>query len=500
MAITTKKIDRIKNIRLLRFFGSMRVRMTAAYFVLMLATLVLMDAYVLGLLSENLYENKQGDMFAKANIIANTVSEAWDQVPDTGNPWTDNVVASCLAGTNIRGLVTDPSMRVLYDSKQSEDALGRIFVREAIQRALDGEQAERMEQPLNGRKVQCTAVPVKRGSQILGVVYLASSTETIESTISSTRMGLIVFSVIICVLIGMISLFMSYVITSPLQQFIDVAREISKGNFSKRVKVKGHSEIAQMGEALNYMCAELGHLEEKRRKFVSDASHELKTPMATIKLVCDSIVSAPRIDMDMAREFLSDLSEEVDRLTRIVEKLLTLTKMGAGEGEIDPTLEDPVMLLQRIQEKLTPGASSKKITLHLDISSQQIQPVYMDSDKLWEALYNITDNAIKYSKIGTVVTTSVSISGNDLMVRISDHGPGIPDAYKEKIFDRFYRLDDSRARDTGGTGLGLAIAKEAVTAHGGTVSVEDNDGGGSVFVLRIPYKTNVTAADKPELG
>ena len=192
----------------------------------------------------------------------------------------------------------------------------------------------------------------------------------------------------------------------------------------------------------------------------------------------------------MIQEFLSDLSNEVDRLTRIVERLLTLTKMDANGNDVKPTPVDFVVMLNAIIRKLTPNAEAKNIVLYSDYPEVTLRPMLLDYDKIWEAIYNIVDNAIKYTPEGGFVKLGLEPGTNTVSVRVEDNGPGIPDEEKEHIFERFYRLDDSRARDTGGTGLGLAIAREAVVLHGGNIHVEDSKDGGSVFVITLPYRTD----------
>ena len=332
------------------------------------------------------------------------------------------------------------------------------------------------------------AVPVKNGDQVAGAVYLIESVADIDRTVGHIKINLYLFSALISVLVGILSLGMSCVVTSPVDEVIAVAKEISKGNFEKRIPVKGHNELAQMAQTLNFMCSELESLEENRKKFVSDVSHELKTPLATIKLISDSIVSTPDPDPAMIQEFLGDLSEEVDRLTRIVERLLTLTKLDAKKEEPVLTPVDFVVMLNAISRKLTPNAEARGIVLYTDFSVGTLEPIMLDYDKIWEAVYNITDNAIKYSPEGGFVKMSLEKGDGEVIVRVEDNGPGIPEAEKEHIFERFYRLDDSRARDTGGTGLGLAIAKEAVTMHGGKIEVSSEGEVGSIFSIHLPYK------------
>lgn len=465
--------------------------MIATYLAIIVTTLVLMSTYIIGLLSENLYSSETIDMFAKANIISETIADVWtDDTSWVAEEQFAPVVESSLAGTNIRGVVTNTAYTVLYDTNEESQLSGKVFMRDALKRALDGEQAEVINDGENGRLIS-VAVPIDRGGEIIGGVYLAETVNTISATIKSARTSLIVFSALIIILIGMLSLGMSYVITSPMQEFREVAREISKGNFSKRVNVRGRNEIAQMGETLNYMCDELELLEEKRRKFVSDASHELKTPMAGIKLICDSLVSAENPDPAMVKEFLTDMSDEVDRLTRIVERLLVLTKLDAGGGSLKLEETDVKMLIDHVVRKLTPIATAKNIVIGADYHDKDIAPMVMDYDKMYEAIYNIADNAIKYSPEGGFVNIDVTSDSNYLTINIEDNGPGIPEGERDRIFERFYRLDDSRARDTGGTGLGLAITKEAVLMHNGTIEVRNASDIGSIFTIRLPYKAKL---------
>lgn len=466
----------------------MRFTMIATYLAIIVTTLVLMTIYIIGLLSESLYSSETINMFAKANIISETIADVWgNDTSATAHKFSDAVEDS-LAGTNIRGVITNTSYTVLYDTNEESDLSGKVFMRDVLKRAIDDEQAEDISIEENDMRLVSVAVPVKVGGEIIGGVYLAESVNTIDDIVSSTRTSLIVFSTLIILLIGMLSLAMSYIITSPMEEFTAVAREISKGNFSKRINVRGHNEISQMGETLNYMCDELGLLEEKRRKFVSDASHELKTPMAGIKLICDSLVAAENPDPLMVKEFLSDMSDEVDRLTRIVERLLVLTKLDVGAASLKLEETDIKTIINQVVKKLNPIATAKNIVFYTDYHDKDFSPLLLDYDKIYEAIYNIADNAIKYSPEGGFVHIDVTDDSSFLTINIEDNGPGIPEGERDRIFERFYRLDDSRARDTGGTGLGLAITKEAIQMHGGTISVRSASDIGSIFTITLPYK------------
>jgi len=454
------------------------------YLIVILITLILMSIYVSGVLKENLYENERVDLFAKANIISELVPPSTDLIYDENT--IDNI-NRVLSGTSLRSIVVNPAYNVVLDTGTDVNLTGKIFMRDILKTALDGEHAHTVTKSEQGTNILAVSVPLKRGTVTVGAVYLFETIDGIDKMISSVTMSLYVFSGLISILVSMLSFGMSYIITSPIDEVIKVAKDISKGDFSRKLSVKGHNEFAQMAQTMNFMSTELENLEENRRKFVSDASHELKTPLATIKLICDSIVSTENPDPEMTKEFLGDLSDEVDRLTRIVERLLTLTKLDSGKSEPKLTPVDFLVMLNAITKKLTPTAAEKNIVLYTDFGDVVLEPLNLDYDKIWEAIYNIVDNAIKYSPDGGFVKLSMTVDNQWITVNIEDNGPGIPDGEQDHIFERFYRLDDSRARDTGGTGLGLAIAKESVLLHGGEIGVTSIESMGSNFFIKLPY-------------
>lgn len=462
--------------------------MIVSYIAVIFVTLILMTVYVIGLLSDSLYSGEKTDMFAKANIISESISEQWDANSEISFEQAQSIVDHMLAGTSIRGVVTNTAYSVIYDTNRESNLVGRAFVRGVLKQSMDGEQSDRISDDETGIKMISVSVPIKRKDIVVGGVYLAKTVSNVANTITSTRTSLVVFSAMIIILIGMMSWGFSYIITYPLEEFTQAARKISKGDFSANIKVNGNNEFAQMANTFNYMSNELSHLEEKRRKFVSDVSHELKTPMAGIKLICDSLVQTPEPPKEMLTEFLGDMSEEVDRLTRLVDRLLTLTRLDNGTASLKPKQTDIKEILSQIVRKLRNIAMAKNIELISDYTEAELPPILLDYDKIYEAIYNIVDNAIKYTPDGGSVKISAQARENFIVVKVADTGAGINEEDREKIFERFVRLDDSRSRETGGTGLGLAITREAVTMHGGTIEVSENEGGGSVFTVILPEK------------
>ncbi|MBQ3426069.1 MAG: HAMP domain-containing protein [Clostridia bacterium] len=466
--------------------------MSATYIGVTLVTLVLMCVYINGILSENLYSDRTIRLYSKANIISQSVSEMWDtKDEDITGLRAEDITSRLLAGTSIRGIIVNGSYIVLYDNNREADMLKKVFMRDVLKRALDGEQVDSSFESDSGKTIT-VSVPIEANGEIVGGVYLAENVSSITETISTIRTSLIIFSILIAFVVGGMSIGTSHIITQPISEFIEVAQAISKGDFSRRAKVKGMREIAQMGEALNYMCDELNALDEKRKNFVSDVSHELKTPMAGIKLLCDSLIEAENPDMATVREFLGDMSNEIDRLTRLINKLLTLSRLDAKSG-LSISKVDINALCAGVVRSLSKIAEEKHISFGFSSHIDEGVMIDADYDKLYESVYNITENAIKYTPEGGMVTARLRRADGSIIIEVEDTGPGIPDSEKTRVFERFYRLDDSRARDTGGTGLGLAITNEAIRLLGGSIEVVDGSAGGSRFTIRLPENTPMSS-------
>ena len=419
---------------------TIRFSMICAYVAVTLITLFLMCVYNIGVLSENLYSEKEMKLYAKANMVSQTVSAVWDANDDRVMYLRiEDITDRLLAGTNIRSVVTDNSYTVLYDNNREANMTGKVFMREVLKCALDGEQKTSTFESDNG-KTLTVSVPIELGGEIIGGVYLAENVSAISKSIDAIRTSLVLFSILLLFIIIIITVMISYVVTKPLGEFINVAKAVSKGDFSRRVTVKGSHEMEQMGQAFNFMCDELTELDEKRKNFVSDVSHELKTPMAGIKLLCDSLIAAENPDMDTIREFLNDMSEEIDRLTRLINKLLTLTKLDSGTN-LNLSKVEINALAMGVLHSLQKLADEKDIALLPDLKDEPIM-INADYDKIYECVYNLVVNAIKYTPEGGHVAVRVNLEGSDCIIEVEDDGPGIPDSEKPKVFERFYRLDE----------------------------------------------------------
>ena len=254
----------------------------------------------------------------------------------------------------------------------------------------------------------------------------------------------------------------------------------------QKLDVLGYDEISELGNAFNEMSDKFAIIERQRTEFVSNASHELKTPLSSIKLMADSIIQTPEITMDYVREFLQDMNEEVERLNRIVNKLLYITKLDTLTENMSGTLElinlkDVVM---GINKNLIPIAEMEEKEIILNADEDIL--IMANKDILWQAVYNIVDNALKYTPEHGRVEVSLIKEPKKAIISVKDNGVGISSEDIHRIFDRFYRVDKARSRETGGTGLGLSIAHSAIEFHNGVIEVSSAPGEGSEFRIVLP--------------
>ena len=231
--------------------------------------------------------------------------------------------------------------------------------------------------------------------------------------------------------------------------------------------------------------------ETVRKEFSSNVSHELKTPLASIRLLADSILQNDRIDRDTAREFVSDIGEEAERLTRISEKLLTLTRMDSAVAVAEVPV-DVKRVVEKVEHMLTPLADEGEVTVETDL--QEDCMVLATEDDLYQIAFNLMENAVKYNLPGGSVTVTLRGAGDLVTLTVEDTGVGIPEEDLGKVFDRFYRVDKARSRAAGGTGLGLSIAREIVQRHHGTIALAPHEGPGTTIRLTLPIAQERTAS------
>ena len=380
-----------------------------------------------------------------------------------------------------RILVTDDAGKVLYDTRETGGAVGKyIFYTEIVQALLGNDAFSCIYQ--SGAFRSRASSPVLYQNRIIGAVYAYEYDTGQAALLEGLQENLLKLSAVIGVVVLALSLLLSLALTKKIGLLLTAIRQVREGAYSHRAEIGGHDEIAQIGEEFNSLTDRLQTTENARRRFVSDASHELKTPLAAIRLLSDSILQTDGIDPATTREFVADIGQEAERLSRITEDLLRLTRLDSGVMD-PPTAVDILPVLEQVMRMMDLVAQEKAVELTWEAEEGCV--VQATRDEIHQVIYNLVDNAVKYSA-GGAVQVSLCAGGGQAALSVADNGPGIPEADLPRIFERFYRVDKARSRAAGGTGLGLSIVSDTVRRRGGTVEAVNRPEGGIVFTARWP--------------
>ena len=383
-----------------------------------------------------------------------------------------------------RILVTDNAGKILYDTRETGSAVGEYAFYTEIVQALMGNDAFTCNYQGGAFRSRASS-PVLYQNQIIGAVYAYEYDTEQAALLNGLQENLLRLSAVIAVVVLVLSLVLSRALTRKIGRLLTAIRQVREGAYSHRAEIPGRDEIAQIGQEFNSLTDRLQKTENARRRFVSDASHELKTPLAAIRLLTDSILQTDGIDPATTREFVADIGQEAERLSRITEDLLRLTRLDSGV--LDPPVRvDVLPVLEQVMRMMTLVAQERQVDLTYEASGTCT--VLATRDEIHQVIYNLTDNAVKYSGVDGAVQVSLSREAEWVVLKVADNGPGIPEADIDRVFERFYRVDKARSRSAGGTGLGLSIVRDTVEKRGGAVEAANRPAGGAVFTARWPWK------------
>ena len=455
---------------------SLRLRFFAFIAALLLVLLLLLNTYPLISSRDAVYEEKRSSLAAAASVVASSLA-GLDRL-------NQESVAEVLTFLDISGysrvLVADRNGAVVYDDGGGVGSLTEI---EDVRTALR-ESKTIFRSRLNENAFSSSyALPMSAQGAITGAVYLSEYDSERAEIIYGIQNRIRILSVVIGLAALVVAAVFVLALMRRLQDLTNSMRSVAAGDYSYRHEIRGQDEISELGEEFNLLTERLETTEKQRRRFVSDASHELKTPLASIRLLSDSIVQNEGMDPVTVREFAADIGHEAQRLQRTTEDLLDLSRMDDGIGfvpepaDVSRAAEDALVLLR-------PLARERDVQLSAALDEGCI--VMGSADELFKIIFNLIENAIKYNVPDGSVTLTVRRGEKTVEIEVADTGIGIPEEDRPYIFDRFYRVDKARSRASGGNGLGLSIVHDAVLAHGGSVSVDQNTPQGSVFSVTLP--------------
>lgn len=453
------------------------------YLVIITLTTGLIIAYTTNSMTNYLLNQKKSEVLTQANVLSGYISPLQNL---SSTETISYLLKQHHISSTSRVIMVNADSLITFDSLEEGSLVGKTMLKTLVLDALGGKNATAKEETASGEMVVSAAVPIINDKKITGAIFLQSSAESIGEYTYQMSKSIFTLAIIVSLIIALLGFVFSGVITAPIRKLTSSVVAMTESDEEEKLDISHGGEIGDLVESFNKLIDKIEMQEQKRQEFVSNASHELKTPLSSIKLIADSLLQTPDAPREMEEEFLNDMNIQVDRLTRIIDKLLALTKMDdtAAVSRMHFTVMDIEELTQNVVKALKPLADSKNITLSYESDIGIFSRI--EKDRLWEAIYNILDNSIKYTKDGGTVKMSVEREENCAVITISDSGIGIAQSEIYKIFDRFYRVDKARSRETGGTGLGLSIALTAVELHGGNIQVESEEGVGSRFKIIIP--------------
>lgn len=380
-----------------------------------------------------------------------------------------------------RTLVTDARGTVIYDTLTADSAVGKAALLPEIVRALEG--SDVFHAVYRGGVLQSkAAAPILRDERLVGCIYLMEYDTDQGSLIHALQNNIFWISLFLEGAVIVVSIFFSEVFSGRMRKIFSSIRIIREGDYSHRLKDNGSDELSVLAREFNSLTERIQSSEERRRQFVSDASHELKTPLTSIKLLSDSILQND-MDQETVHEFVQDIGNEADRLTRMSAKLLSLTRVDAQREE-EREIVDISETVEKVFRMLQPVAVLQNIELcNNAVTGATILTV---EDDLYQIIFNLVENGIKYNKPNGRLTVDLLRSENDWVLSVTDTGVGIPQESIGHIFDRFYRVDKARSRQAGGSGLGLSIVHAMVLRNGGCICVTQPEEGGSCFAVTFP--------------
>lgn len=382
-----------------------------------------------------------------------------------------------------RVMIIDSSLRVVRDTYGISE--GKTIISEEVIRCFRGENVSNYDRQHGYIEMTTPIVDSSmESSQIVGVMLTSISNDAIVNTMEAVnRRGVILQNLIVVVVVSL-AMVLSVLLTRPFNRVTEAIREVKEGYSDESISVTDYAETVHIVDAFNQLLKRMRELDVSRQEFVENVSHELKTPMAAIKVLADSLLAQQDTPVELYQEFLGDIASEIDRENRIITDLLALVKMDKKAQVLNIVSLSVNDLAELILKRLRPIARKKDV----EVVFESMRPVTAEVDevKMTLIMTNLVENAIKYNKDHGWVKVELDADHQYFTFKVSDSGVGIPEKALAYIYDRFYRVDKSHSREIGGTGLGLAITKSAVLMHRGTITVTSTEGQGSCFLVRIP--------------
>lgn len=459
---------------------SMRVQLFVVLLVVGLVPVILFSNIMIHIYDSKLISQRTDELQSYGTVLSNLILSS-GYLSGRIATEVDQEAESIANIYQGRVLIIDQNLYVMKDTYGLEE--GKTMITTEVIRCFTDHQSKYVNDL--GEYIQLT-MPVldTENGKTIGVVILTFSTQSYQtvSNVMERRTILLIFSLAICLIV--IAVYYSLYVTKPFHKVTESIDEITDGDMNVKLEVRSYSELRLISESFNQMIDVIQKQDEARQNFASNVSHELKTPLASMKVLSDSLLSQEGMPEELYREFLVDITNEIERMTNIINDLLMMVKLDKNSAQMQISNISINDLIEQLLKRLRPIAAERNI----ELVYESYRPIMADVDevKLSIALNNLIENAVKYNYDDGWVRVTLNADHKFFYIKIEDSGVGIPEDVQDKIFERFFRVDTARSRDTGGTGLGLSLTRSTILLHRGSIKLYSKEKEGSTFTVRIP--------------
>lgn len=483
-------LDRIKDKkfykRLNRYLGkvkkvinSMRFRIFTMMVLVGIVPVILLEFIIMPVYKEEMVRSKMNRLQGQCNIIKNHIM-AEDYMEGKESPVIDAELSQLSAMYDGRIMLIDSNFIIVKDTYIMDE--NKTTVSRDVIKCYQGENIS-----VYNDKEECIKIVMSMSNdekKTIGVMYVNFSTKDVIYAMNNVRGTVYFLQTIFALIIIVVSAIWSVRAVKPFDRMEKQVEKISYGYLEDKLTLDGYTETEELETAFNSMLERLKKIDDSRQEFVSNVSHELKTPITSIKVLADSLMVQEDIPNEIYKEFFTDIVAEIDRENDIINDLLTLVRLDKKNTNLNIQPVNINELVELILKRLRPIAAKNNIEVVLE----SFRPIIAEVDemKMSSVITNLVENAIKYNVMDGWVKVTLNADHKYFYLKVIDSGIGIPEESQEMVFERFYRVDKTRSRETGGTGLGLAITRNIVLLHNGVIRVYSKEGEGTTFHVRIP--------------
>lgn len=493
MSEENRKISNIISrlfIKIKRILKSMKLRIFIAIIIAGMIPAIIVQPFIGRSVEREMKNTKVDKMLGQCNIIREQISVS-DFFTGDNSKLLDSDFTEVSAMNDGRIMVIDNNFNIVKDTYVIDE--GKVCVSSDVLKAYKGKSVTRFD---GKNKYIEISIPIYDNEKhIEGVLCLTASTKDVEMSVNNIQNRQTIITLILFLIIVLFAYIICNRLVRPFKKLEKTFEKVSEGYLDNKLALDGYTETEQIATSYNDMLDKMKIVDESREEFVSNVSHELKTPMTSIKVLADSLTMQENVPSEIYKEFFEDIVKEIDRENLIISNLLTLVRTDKKNGHLNIESVNINELVEAILKRVRPLATQKNVEIVLESFRPVIASV--DQLKLTSAITNLVENAVKYNVMDGWVRVTLNADHKYFYIKVADSGIGIPSESKDRVFERFYRVDKARSRQTGGTGLGLAITSNIIKMHNGAIKVYSKEGEGTTFIVRIPlnYVNNETYDD-----